>query len=115
MSKESKFESTARESAELSNQENGSQLAFIYRTVVKIGPATFDELWSELYRKFQSSKAPLEKQKINVRTYLTRLTKAGLLKRIKEESKAAKKLKAAKKPRKARKAKPETAPAEAAA
>lgn len=77
------YEATAKESKELSDAKNDSQLAYIYRTVKANGPATFDKLWADMYRFFQSSKAPLEKQKINVRTYLSRLDKAGLVKRSK--------------------------------
>lgn len=78
-----KYELTAKESKVLTDKDNDSQLAIIYRTVAEHGPATFDDLWSNLYRNFQSSKAPLEKQKVNVRTYLSRLAKDGLVKREK--------------------------------
>jgi hypothetical protein len=77
------FEATAKESKELSAKDNDSQLAVIYRAVAESGPCTFDVLWGSIYRSFQGSKAPLEKQKINVRTYLSRLDKAGLVKRSK--------------------------------
>jgi hypothetical protein len=72
----------------LASKESDSQLAIIYRAVAENGPCSFDGVWEKVYRNFQSSKAPLEKRKINVGTYLHRLVKAGLLKRSKVEEKA---------------------------
>jgi hypothetical protein len=84
------FEASAKEVKlrdTLADDKNDSQLAIIYRAAAKHGPCSFDTIWENIYRSFQNSKAPLEKRKINVGTYLHRLVKAGLLKRSKVEEK----------------------------
>lgn len=122
------FAHTAKESKLLSDKENKSQLAVIYRSVGENGPCEFESVWKDV--RDTMHKAPngskLDKRETNVRTYLSRLVKSGLVKRVvakgEEEAKlkaekpakgkvAAKKApKAAAKPRKAPKAKPAKAP-----
>lgn len=94
------FAPTAKESKALLDTENTSQLAKIYRAVVKNGPLEFDALWKEVSSTFSNTEIPIEKRKTHVRTYLSRLHKSGLVKRVSAEVEPKER-----KPRKARKSK----------
>lgn len=81
------FAVTAKESKEITSlldEKNDAQHAIIYRAISEHGPTDFDGIWSNIYRRFQASKAHPDKIKTNVRTYIHRMVKAGMVKRLKK-------------------------------
>ena len=82
------FEISAKEPKALLSEDNKSQLAAVYKSVLNNGPCEFAKIFAGARGKFRSSEANPEKIETNVRTYLYRLVKAGNVKRVKRAAEA---------------------------